>query len=517
MTEWIDFSEFVENIQELIDLGLYDKAKTLLDRHAASFSGEWELYFLYSRFFAEQNMPAEAIPWLHKALRLDPANLDCLIGLFYAHAMTDRMPQARSFLAKAEENHPDNEMVASALVWYYTETNDCDAAISCFELLSGKGIDNPETFRNAGIAYDRAGSYDKAAGCFVAALELQPDYDEARELLADLYLATGKPGKAVQLYRQALAGSPNNIRHLSRLVFCLAENNERDKARETAEKSIRLYPNSPIGHIDLAYLHLNAGALDKALACAGKAIDIAPLDTESRRVKAIILSEQGENAAAEAEFEKALSLDPDNTEILRDYYHHFRRTGDYEKMEGLVAQAIKRDDSSCVEDYWFLADYCNEKGDFPRAIQYLRKAYRIRPGEHDFLSMAAEILIARGHAGLSLRFLKRYVELDGWNDVMEHIAAYPELGRGRLREGVRFLRFCGSTPADFRRHVFSEYLRKTAPFSLGAVGAAAAFPLAVLFGAAGIAGLTAAALAGTVAVCLVNIQRKRKTIFSSGR
>jgi tetratricopeptide (TPR) repeat protein len=514
MAEWIDFSELVENAQELIDLGLYDEAKSLLDRHAGSFSGEWELYFLYSRCFAEQNMPDEAIPWLHKGLRLDPVNVDCLVGLFYAHAMTDRMSKARSFLARAEDSHPGNELVISALVWYYTETNDLDAAISCFERLRGGEIDSPETFRNAGIAYDRAGFFDKAAGCFSTALELHPDYDEVRELLADLHSATGKPGKAVELYRQALIDSPDNIRHLSRLVFCLSENNEREKAHETAEKSIRLYPNSPIGHIDLAYLHLNEGALDKALASAGKALDISPLDPESRRVKAIILSEQGNNAVAEAEFEQALSLDPGNSEILRDYYHHFRRTGDDDRMEGLVAQVIKRDDPSCVEDYWFLADYCREKRDFPRALRYLRKAYRIRPGEHEFLSMTADILIARGHAGLSLRFLKRYVERAGWNDVIEQIAAYPELRKGRIREAMRFLCFCGSSPADFRHHIFSEYLWKTVLVSLCAVCAAAAFPLAVLFGTTGLA---AAALAGAGAVFLINILRKRKTILSSGR
>jgi hypothetical protein len=82
---------------------------------------------------------------------------------------------------------------------------------------------------------------------------------------------------------------------------------------------------------------------------------------------------------------------------------------------------------------------------------------------------------------------------------------------------MRFLRFCGSTPADFHRYIFSEYLRKTVLFSLGAVLPAAAFPLAVLFGTAGPACLAAAALAGAGAVCLVNILRKRKTIFSFGR
>jgi len=514
MAEWIDFSDLIEKARELIDLGLYDEAKTLLDGQAESFAGEWELHFLYSRCCAEQNKPAKAIHWLHKGLRLDPENVDCLVGLFYAHAMMNRMQRAKSCLLRAGKYHPGNELVLAAQVWYYTETNDLNAAIACFERLRLQGIDNPETFRNAGIAYDRAGFYDNAAVCFKTALELYPDYDEVRELLADFYIATGVPDKAVALYRQALAMSPNNIRHLSRLTFCLAENNEQEKARETAEESIRLYPNSPIGPVDLAYLHLNSGAFDKAMAAADKALDIAPLDGESRRVKALVLSELGDHAGAEAAFEKALSLDPDNSEILRDYYHHLRRTGEYQKMEKVIARVIARDDPSCVEDYWFLADYWRERGNFSRAFENLRKAYRIRPGEHEFLSMTADILIARGHAMLGLKFLKRYVEHAGWNDIMDQIAAYPQLRNRRLQEGLRFLRFSSSRPADYHRFVFSGRLRHAITAALCVVLPAAAFPLFVLFGTAGLMCLAAAVMTGAVIVHLVDLIRKRKSPLS---
>lgn len=512
MAEWIDFSGLIEKAQDLIDLGLYDEAKKLLDRHEETFSGECELYYLYSRCFAEQNRPGEAIHWLHKGLRLDPENIDCLVGLFYAHAMMDRMQRAKACLLRAAECHPGHELVLSAQIWYYTETNDLNAAIACFERLRGHGIDNPENFRNAGIAYERLGSYDKAAECFRTALELYPEYDEARELLADLYIASGNSGKAIGLYRQALETSPNNIRYLSRLAFCLAENNEQEKARETAEKSIRLYPNSPMGHIDLAYLHLNVGAFDKALAAADKALDIAPLDAESLRVKAVILSEKGDGTGAETAFEKALSLDPDNNEILRDYYHHFRRSGDYGKMEETAARVIARDDPSCAEDYWFLADYCRERGQFLRAFQYLRKVYRIRPGEQDFLSMAADILIARGHIGFSLRFLKRYVELAGWNDVMNRIATYPQLRKGRAREALQFFRFCSSTAVEYRRYLFAEYFRRAAVVSACAILLAAVFPLSVLFGTAGLLFPAAAALAITGLTAII---RKRKSLVPS--
>ena len=83
----------------------------------------------------------------------------------------------------------------SALVWYYTETNRLSTAIAYFERIKNKGSSNPETFRNGGIAYDRAGEPDKAIECFKTALELHHNYDEVRELLSDLYIATDKPQK----------------------------------------------------------------------------------------------------------------------------------------------------------------------------------------------------------------------------------------------------------------------------------------------------------------------------------
>ena len=91
MNEWLDFSDFVDKTQELIELGLYDEAKSLLDRYAGSFVDEWEYWFIYSRIYGEQNKPREAISLLRKGLRLDPTNVDCLVGLFYAYALMNQL------------------------------------------------------------------------------------------------------------------------------------------------------------------------------------------------------------------------------------------------------------------------------------------------------------------------------------------------------------------------------------------------------------------------------------------
>jgi tetratricopeptide (TPR) repeat protein len=509
MDQWLDFSDFIDKTQELIDFGLYDEARVLLDKYEHSFPDEWEYYFLYSRLYAEQNRPEEAIPCLHEGLRLDGENVDCLVGLFYAYSMINKMREAGEYLLQAEKHHPDHELVLSALVWYNMEKNDLHSAIACFERVRAQGIANPETFRNAGLAYDRLGRYDSAAECFRAALELYPGYDEACELLSDLYIANGQPEKAVELYEQALAKSPNNIRHLSRLTFCRSQNNEHEKAIATAEESIRLYPNSPVGHIDLAYVYLNSGMLDKAMAAADKALDVSPLDAEGHRAKALVLSEQGDDIEAEQYFEKALSFDNDNSEILRDYYHHLRQTRAFTKMEEIVSRAIKTGDPSCVEDYWFLADYHREKKEYRKAIEYLSKAYKIRPGEHDILALVADVLIARGHRTFALSFMKRYVGNAGWNESMDQIAACPQLRNSRIQEGLRFLRFCGSSSTEFHRFIFAQGTRRAVTIAFFAIAVVAAFPILLFFGTKGIVLLAASALLLPGAAHLLAALRQR--------
>ncbi|MBN1131310.1 MAG: tetratricopeptide repeat protein [Chitinispirillaceae bacterium] len=509
MDQWPDHNEFFDKAQDLIELGLFEEAKLLLDKYAHAFSEDWELYFIYSRLSAEQNKPDEAIAYLQTALKLDPENPDCLLGMFYAYAMLHRMNEAGAFLIEADNHHPDNEPVVSALIWYYAETNQLDKSISCFERIRDKGLLNPETLRNAGIAYDRAGFYENAESCFLAALEINPHYDEVRELLSDLNIAGGKPESAIALYEQALAASPNNIRYLSRLAYCHSQNGQPEKAVTVAKESIRLFPNSPIGYIDLAYALLNNDDLDPGLEAAEKAINISPLDAESFRVKAIILSEKGMDREAEEAFESALSLDDDNLETLRDYYNHFRLTGDYVKMERIALRAVAGNDPSCVEDFWFLADYFREKKAFGRAFHFLHRAYVLRPGENDLIPMMVDVLVAKKHVRLAQPLLQSYVERAGWTPAMDQLAEYPVFRKKRWREGLDFLRFLGGSESEYRRHLFNHQAKRSISFSLMTLLAVTTIPVYVLLGKEGLIGLLSFAFFFTGVSFIVTWFRKR--------
>ncbi len=461
MKEWLDFSKLIEQVQELYDLNLYDEGLKLLDTYKNAYSEEWEIYFLYSRAYSEQNLPEQAIPHLTHGLKKSKDNPDCLLGLFYAYSQLNQMQKGARFLHKAKKLYPDNDLILNALIWYYLEKNDFHKAISCYENSVSLLENNTESLRNIGIAYERIGNFDKALQCFTTAVELNPEFDEARDLLADHYVLRGEVVKSIELYKSYLAISPKNIHAMSRLVFCLSQDEQFEEAEKACHTIIRSYPNSPVGYVDLSYVYLNKDQADLAIKTADRALDVHPIDAEAFRVKGIAYSEKDDFHEAEKNFKKALSLSPNNSEIMRDYYHYLKHAEKFDEMENMVQKVITQEYPYCIEDYWFFADYYRDKGQNLKAFHYLNKAYRSMPGEKEIIPPMIEILLDMGHISSTVPIIKRYIETKGWDTIMQKLYKHKKLQGKWSQEGLRFLQFYGQKQVDFRKSVFSVYLKKS--------------------------------------------------------
>ena len=107
MDEWLDLGDLIDKTDELIELSLFDEALDLLNNYAHIYSEEWELYALYGRIYTDLNDPVTAIEYLRKGLNLNKTSPDCLLGLFYAHAMRREIKPGGRYLFKAEKYHPE--------------------------------------------------------------------------------------------------------------------------------------------------------------------------------------------------------------------------------------------------------------------------------------------------------------------------------------------------------------------------------------------------------------------------
>jgi len=506
MGEWLDLGELYDRINDLLDMGLVDDAGELLDSYAPAYYGEWEIPYLRSRISQENGSHQEAIQHLRESLRLGGHNAETYLGLFHAHCGMGRMSKGARYLLRARSRFPRNEEVLASLIWYYGETNAYRQALSVYKDAQAGPIDDPDIHRNAGLVHQRLGDTDSAETCYRAAVALAPLSEELHDLLGDLYVMIGKARKAVALYEAFLARSPKNVHALSRLVFCLGQDGDLDKAEAVARRTVSLYPNSPVGYVDLAYVYLNRGATDEALREVDRALAVAPLEAEAYRVRAIVLSEQDRDREADQAYRAAISLAPDNAEVLRDYYHHLRKVGDYRKMEQVVQEVVRREKPYCVEDYWFLADHFWDEGRPLKAFHCLNRAHKNMPGETELLPPLVTVMLDRGHAGYAMPYLLGYALRSGWNDTMRGLARHRRLHAARARESLRFLRFYAERADRYREHAFRYYLSRALPYVPLAL-----FPPAALLawagaGSAGVAISAAACLAcyglARVGLCL---------------
>ncbi len=466
MQDWYDGEELTERVQDLLDMSFYDEALELLDSYGMHHEDPWEIHFLYSRVYSEQNLPQKALEHLKECMKLDNENPDSLLAMFYVYAQMGDIVKGGKYLERARKKQPDHELILNALLWFYVETSDFFETINVFEQHHSKLEYNPESLRNAGIAYEHLGNYDKALLCFKTSQELQPDNEETIDLLADHFLLRGDAEKCVEIYRDFLKKSPKNIKAMSRLVFCLSQCGRIEEGEEAAKEIIKTYPNSPVGYVDYSYLFFNTGRVEEAVKMADQALDVSPIDAEAIRVKAIAASEMGDTRIANELFERSISYSPENPEIRRDYYNFLKSTGRYSEMEKEVLKVIKQETPNCMEDYWFLAEHFREVGDHRKSFKYLLKAFRNMPGEKELIPPMVEILFEMQHFSFTVPIMKNYLESRGWDNIMSELSTHTKLRGKWSQEGMRFLQFYGQKPTEYRKYAFLIYVRKAMIISM---------------------------------------------------
>ena len=155
--------------------------------------------------------------------------------------------------------------------------------------------------------------------------------------------------KAVPLFEQAIKLDPNfalAFAGLSMVESWLYHRSDpiparRDKARFNADEALRLQPNLPEGHLALGFSYYY-GDRDYDRGLAEFEIAKRGLPNESQAYLAIgaIQRRQGKWAESNANFEKAATLDPKNTDILTELASTYMAQRNFEAADKILDRAI---------------------------------------------------------------------------------------------------------------------------------------------------------------------------------
>jgi spermidine synthase len=105
--------------------------------------------------------------------------------------------------------------------------------------------DSPESHNNLGTTYERLDQLDAAMEEYQKALEMKPDYVDARVNYANVCLRLGRPEEAIDNYRQALQLEPNYEMTHYNLGVAFYQQMKWEEAANAWRRALELNPNFP--------------------------------------------------------------------------------------------------------------------------------------------------------------------------------------------------------------------------------------------------------------------------------
>ncbi|UFS72416.1 tetratricopeptide repeat protein [Geomonas sp. RF6] len=165
----------------------------------------------------------------------------------------------------------------------------------------------PELHNNLGVLRHDLGENVEALSCYDEALRLAPRYGEALSNRANALRALGRSVEAVLGYREAIACAPDNPEFYYNLGNALRAEGEWEEAVEAYHHLLALDPAHLWGWVNLCGSHMALGRGDAAIHAGRRAVRLSPESPDAHWNLALALLSEGEFLAGWREYEWRLA------------------------------------------------------------------------------------------------------------------------------------------------------------------------------------------------------------------
>jgi tetratricopeptide (TPR) repeat protein len=193
-----------------------------------------------------------------------------------------------------------------------------------------------------GLAYEKSGDIEKAAGAYEGALALDPKDTETSLRLAQLYFRQNRPAEAERKFRTLLASDPQSAAALLGLAESL-ELQKRPEAEEAYRNYLQARPDDAAPRERLVHLLIANGKYDEALAESEKTQNPGTHSIESLKLRADILIGQKKLDEAIGVLKQAVELAPQDAALHGGLGRTYLQKHDFPSAEQELQAAIGLD------------------------------------------------------------------------------------------------------------------------------------------------------------------------------
>ena len=212
--------------------------------------------------------------------------------------------------------------------------------------------------------------WERAYGGYSKAYELNPDYQEARVKLAQLYLLSGNTDEATEMVGAILAKEPGSIVGKTISVAIIAKKGDIKKAIQEARALYAAYPKST-DTIDLmASLYLADNRMDLAAEVLEKGVAVNPANMQFRANLIKIYIGRKQLDKAEQMLQEMIRVEPEKLQHRAFLASLYAQINQADKAEKILREAIAAD-SRDVGRYLLLAEFLATRKGVPEAEKEL--------------------------------------------------------------------------------------------------------------------------------------------------
>ena len=262
-------------------------------------------------------------------LRKATAQQDGAAVLAASHRLFEmgRMAEALPGLRDACARDPSDLRLRAALAYALATTGDVAGAAAQYRAMLELEPQSAPLMCNLAVLLIGAGQRDEARGLLERAADIDPAHADTAYTLGELHDRQKRPAeafhhfrRAVRLYKQQIGPKPGPARchDLVKLATAQIQTGAVAESLDSFERALALRPDHPLALARRGLALARLRRFPEAIASLKRAAAVEPNHIEVRRALGDLLSETGEEKAAQLAYQAALKINP--RDALSNYF-----------------------------------------------------------------------------------------------------------------------------------------------------------------------------------------------------
>jgi tetratricopeptide (TPR) repeat protein len=406
----------VEPITSALRARDFDRAIELSRAALKQSPNNAQLWSLQGIALASKGENKSALEAFQQALKISPDYIAALAGAAQIHYQAGDLKAVPllNHLLELRPGEPTSHAMLGVLEY---RQGHCAAAASHFEK-SGSLLDSQLDALHAwATCLVRLKRVDAAETIFQRVVTLHPDDPRERQLLASIQLMAHKPQDSLATLAPVLQASDPDPGSLELASTAYEESGDTSHAVSALRQAILLEPQNVNLYLDFANLSMAHQSFQVGINVINDGINLQPDASKLYLARGVLYVQLADYDKAEADFEKAHELDPNQSLSSAAQGLAALQQNDIDRALATVQAKLARKPNDAYLLY-LQADFLSQKGanpgtpEFDKAMRSARKAVALQPALAGARGVLAKLYLQAGKNQEAVEQCRKAIESD---------------------------------------------------------------------------------------------------------